>query len=578
MAGILFLVSLFVFSRGLDIHGLEFRDDEIFYFQSTKEMVASGDYLSPTYQGKNRFQKPILFYWMILASYKIFGINWVGARFVSVLCGALSVVLTWVLAEKLFDKRVALLSAPILMTFSLFFRHAKNAVPDMAMNFFIVLSCYAALRVLNMDKEKDQKWSWVFFVSCGLGFMIKGFAALIVPFGTVFMYSLWVKSGQLLKNLRFGRGLFIMMLIILPWFLYMINLHGTAYLDYMFGVETKGRLLGSSSQGVLSGLKVFWGGVGFYSETILSYFAPWSVFLLGALPLALLNQRRKKYNCSSFKFCLSWFGVVFFFFCMMRFRINHYVLVLSTPAAILLSVFFSQDFQKKNGLVKVVNFLRIYVPLFLFSVGLIGFSFLCFFIVGINVWWGLIFLVGYGVGLRFALFKKDGYRCALVLAIFLVIIFSQSELMGKANFTAHSSLQKFAQTIKSQQSIKSVLSVGSHDIHEKEFQVYFDKELRKDVAWNDELTQEKLYLLFKENEDVFCLIMGKDYDKFLTKFGSEGLEIIQKEKIFRKRMNIDKGFFKALVRLDQIEIKNYLMEEIILVRNLKNTNKKKDFN
>ena len=78
----LFLLSLFVFSRGLNIHGLEYRDDEIFYFQSTQEMLKSGDILSPTYFGEDRFQKPILYYWLVLLSYKLFGIGWFSARFV----------------------------------------------------------------------------------------------------------------------------------------------------------------------------------------------------------------------------------------------------------------------------------------------------------------------------------------------------------------------------------------------------------------------------------------------------------------------------------------------------------------
>ena len=80
-----FVFSLFVFTRGLDIHGLEYRDDEIFYFKSTQEMLNTQSIFSPTYFGENRFQKPILFYWMILTSYKIFGVNWFGARFIAAL-------------------------------------------------------------------------------------------------------------------------------------------------------------------------------------------------------------------------------------------------------------------------------------------------------------------------------------------------------------------------------------------------------------------------------------------------------------------------------------------------------------
>src|SRR3989338_3264208 len=101
---IFFAVSLFLFTRGLSSHGPEYRDDEIFYYKSTQEMVQSGDILSPTYFQRDRFQKPVLFYWLILFSYKIFGVNWFAARFVAALSAAFTVVLTWLIAKELFTR------------------------------------------------------------------------------------------------------------------------------------------------------------------------------------------------------------------------------------------------------------------------------------------------------------------------------------------------------------------------------------------------------------------------------------------------------------------------------------------
>ena len=141
----LFILGIFVFTRGLSIHGLEYRDDEIFYYKNTQEMLDTGNFLSPTYFGEDRFQKPILYYWLVLLSYKIFGVNWFGARFVAVCFAALSVCLTWLIGKMLFDRRIATLSAIILMTIPLFFRHAKNVVPDMVLNCFIIGALYCAL-------------------------------------------------------------------------------------------------------------------------------------------------------------------------------------------------------------------------------------------------------------------------------------------------------------------------------------------------------------------------------------------------------------------------------------------------
>ncbi len=57
--------------------------DEAVFSQATKEMVESGNWMTPTYNGEKRYDKPILFYWLMAASYNILGINEFGARFPS---------------------------------------------------------------------------------------------------------------------------------------------------------------------------------------------------------------------------------------------------------------------------------------------------------------------------------------------------------------------------------------------------------------------------------------------------------------------------------------------------------------
>src|SRR5262249_22216446 len=133
---ILGCLSVLIYTQNLSVHGLEYRDDEIFYVKSTQQMLADHNWFSPTYFGENRFQKPILYYWFILIFYKIFGVSWVSARCVSVFFATLTVITTWILAQSLFERRVANLSAVVLMTLPLFFRHAKAAVVDMPFNFF----------------------------------------------------------------------------------------------------------------------------------------------------------------------------------------------------------------------------------------------------------------------------------------------------------------------------------------------------------------------------------------------------------------------------------------------------------
>ncbi len=557
------LLSVFIFSQGLNIHGLEYRDDEIFYFQSTKEMLKTGNIWSPTYFGQDRFQKPILYYWLVLGSYKIFGINWFSARFVAVVFAALTVCLTWLIAREFFDKKVADLSALILMTIPLFFRHARNVVPDMPLNFFIVLAIYCFMKFL-----RNSQFSIAFFFVCASGFMIKGFAAWIVPIGTVIVYACVIQKPKMLLEIRFGRGFLLMLLIILPWFLFMIKLHGKAYLNYMLIDETKNRLLGTDQGGssIIEKGKMFFPHMNFYIKNIFSYFAPWSVFIFPAIPLAIKYQKMENNKENPLLLLLVWFGVVFFFFSSMYFVINHYMLVLSTPFAILVSYFFLKEIEGPALLKKIVVFLKKYSIIVILGAGCFVISFLTVFIATYSSWWLTLFFCGC-IFLAWIIHKNSELMVApVILGVFMLTILSQSALLGKEGITTQSILQRFAKVVHKEKEENFVISVGSQDIHEKEFQVYFDKKIEKVATSEGQETKQRLTKLFKEDKKIYCLMTEKDYKKYLKEPRIPGIQIVQEEYMMRRRMAIDRAFFIAVLKLDQRTVYNYLMEKIVLVR------------
>ena len=86
--------------------------DEAFYAEAGREMVASGDWITPYYNYETRFQKPILFYWMVSASYLAAGVNESAARFGSALAGLGLALLTAACGRRWYDERTARLRRP----------------------------------------------------------------------------------------------------------------------------------------------------------------------------------------------------------------------------------------------------------------------------------------------------------------------------------------------------------------------------------------------------------------------------------------------------------------------------------
>lgn len=53
------------------------------YALTAKEMLLSGDFISPRIYGNFWYDKPIFFYWELIAAFSVFGVNEFAARFSS---------------------------------------------------------------------------------------------------------------------------------------------------------------------------------------------------------------------------------------------------------------------------------------------------------------------------------------------------------------------------------------------------------------------------------------------------------------------------------------------------------------
>src|SRR5258708_31531914 len=93
-AALLVLVCTLIFWWRLGSLGL-IDPDEPFYAQTAHEMVATGDWVTPQIFGHPQFEKPIFFYWLTAASFKVFGESEFSARLSSALPGPVLVLLAY---------------------------------------------------------------------------------------------------------------------------------------------------------------------------------------------------------------------------------------------------------------------------------------------------------------------------------------------------------------------------------------------------------------------------------------------------------------------------------------------------
>jgi 4-amino-4-deoxy-L-arabinose transferase-like glycosyltransferase len=198
--------------RTLDNH-------ECFVSVTAREMLASGDWVWPTFNGQPRLGKTPLSYWLVAGLAKITGgVDELTARLPSVIFAVLSVVAILYFVNQWLSFRVAVLSASVWATSLGYIRYSRNARPEMALTFFILLcflSFYSAITA--KDRSKQVVYMLVFWVSFALGNLAKGPAPLPLVLIPLFFYIAIFRQWRKLFNWASAAGLIIFLAIVLPW-------------------------------------------------------------------------------------------------------------------------------------------------------------------------------------------------------------------------------------------------------------------------------------------------------------------------------------------------------------------------
>jgi 4-amino-4-deoxy-L-arabinose transferase-like glycosyltransferase len=355
-----------------------YHSDENYYVESARSMVESGDYLTPIYRGEKRFAKPIIYYWLISISYKIFGVSLISARLTSALFGSLAIGLLYLLSRKLFEGRVALYSALILPASYMHFQISRWATTDIVMNFFVLLALYYFV-IFYKSEFKKRKAAYLFYLAMALGFMTKGPPAIIIP-GTIAIIFLLVTRRPFPK-IHIKQGFIILALVILPWFGMMLFLHGNEFKNHIFQAEIKNRMINDTPFSL------------YYFGVLCRYYLPWTFFFLAAAlqqfglsncysPLCLSGYLRQIPNNikirisllfseknESVLFCYIWVFVCLTLFTLLRIEHSRYMLPASSAIAILVAKYFADI---KKGELNGYNFSLILTGLTIVLAGILS--------------------------------------------------------------------------------------------------------------------------------------------------------------------------------------------------------------
>jgi 4-amino-4-deoxy-L-arabinose transferase-like glycosyltransferase len=315
----LILLSSLTFFLGLGRQAIT-DSDEAFYAESAREMVESGDWITPRFNYTDRWQKPVLYYWLTAATYVATGPTEAAARWWSALSGLGLVLLTWVAARPLTGHdEAAWLAGAIAATCFGYVAMARLALPDLPLAFLVTLTIWAAL---------EQRWVLA-GVAAGLGFLMKGPVGVAVP--AVVLLPVWWREHRRLPIPRRGLALAIVVFLLIgvPWYAVMTARHGADYLESFFVADNLERFATAR----FNEPRPLW----FYLPILLGGFLPWSVYLLVPLGSAFAVVRRQRALTTGEWRLLLWALMPLLFFTISIGKQPRYILPVLPPLAILLA-------------------------------------------------------------------------------------------------------------------------------------------------------------------------------------------------------------------------------------------------
>ncbi|OCR00696.1 glycosyltransferase [Oscillatoriales cyanobacterium USR001] len=366
-------------------------ETEPLFAEAARQMTVTGDWITPYFNGQTRFDKPPLIYWLMAIAYHAIGVNSLAVRLPSALAAIALTCLgfytinyctqpetiknseqefSYLTEDKPTNNRpfslislyTAWMGSALIALNPETLAWGRTGVSDMLLTgcmcsaLFAFFIGYVKEEENRKNREEIEKekvknlplspWYLAFYILIALAILAKGPIGIVLPVIIIVSFTLYLgNSREIWQEMRPQIGILIILVIALPWFILVTLANGQDYINSFFGYHNFQRFTQ-----VVNRHAAPWY---FYFLVVLVGFAPWSIYLPGAIAHLKFWQRR--YWCRQPRkaqlglFALFWFVCIFGFFTVAVTKLPSYVLPLMPAAAILVTLLWSKIISIKKA-------------------------------------------------------------------------------------------------------------------------------------------------------------------------------------------------------------------------------------
>jgi 4-amino-4-deoxy-L-arabinose transferase len=301
------------------------RPDETRYAEISREMIATGDWISPHFNGVRYFEKPVLGYWMNSASFELLGESKFAIRLPTALSAIATGLLVFFLTGMSATARAGLMASGAYLTSFGVLAIGTFAVLDTMFTLWVSLTIGAYWLAVGAASRVRRNWLLALAgLACGCAFLTKGFLAIVIPSLVVGAFLIWERRWRDIWTTPWI-PLLVATLTALPWSI-AVALREPDFWNYFFWVEHVGRFLSDDAQHSAP----WW----YYLEVAPLLTFPW-IFLA---PRAVSGLKSGAVDRSLMRYLVCWVVLPFAFFSASRGKLGTYILPCVVPFAILLGI------------------------------------------------------------------------------------------------------------------------------------------------------------------------------------------------------------------------------------------------
>jgi len=300
----------------LETRGL-FWPDEGRYAEVAREMVASGDYVTPRLNDLKYFEKPPLQYWASAVAFRIFGPDEWSARLWPATTGFLLILASAALWWRWRGPAVGVLAGSVLASAWGIMFGAQILTLDMGLALFLSLALLAFVGAHRPGLDARARAWAIALVWAMMAFAVlsKGLIGIVLPGLALGVYAAVERDAAILRSAFTLRGVAVFLAITLPWFI-LVQRANPEFFDLFFVQEHFRRYLqpGHHRPGA------WW----YFLPIAAAGLLPWTGALPGALRDAWNAPRQGSLRVE--RLLLIWAAVVIAFFSVSSSKLPLYIL------------------------------------------------------------------------------------------------------------------------------------------------------------------------------------------------------------------------------------------------------------